>query len=213
MKSFLRIAALAVLLGFIASPVSAATISKITWDVTGGAFGGPNVGGAITGGSLTFTPATGTLATPVYNQNHKGHAFNLILNGASGSISVNFAGKGTDVSSYAGNDHINTINALAFVAHAHPAYPSIQSGGTTLSALFAYFGVSINSGVGTGYLSNYIYTSAYTSYLQTFTLGNEVRTLVPEPGTAMLLGLGLAGLGLTASGRGAIAWRRRRDLG
>ena len=49
--------------------------------------------------------------------------------------------------------------------------------------------------------------SAAGRFLIGFTLGNEVRTLVPEPSTAALLGVGLLGL---AGGAGRALRRRRR---
>ena len=40
---------------------------------------------------------------------------------------------------------------------------------------------------------------SFTTVLADFVIGNEVRSVVPEPGTGLLLGLGLLGVGATAT--------------
>ena len=110
------IRALALLLILAASPVSAANISQIQWDVTGGTFDGPNSTGPVLGGTLTFTPAGGVLATPVSNANHQGHAFALSLTGPSGSFQMFFP---ATQFSY-GAEHIYNLSLNAFSGFAHP---------------------------------------------------------------------------------------------
>ncbi len=208
----LGIPALALLCALIASPVSAVNISQITWDVTGGAFVGPSSSGPVTGGTLTFLPAGGVVATPVVSVNHQGHGFALSLTGPSGSFQMNFP-----ATIFTANvDHICNLSLSGFSGFAHPSpYVTfstwVTSGGTAVSALGGQLYFYLAGGVGSGsvfpaiynYISISSYSTAFASH--TFTLGNEVRTVVPEPGTGLLLYLGLLGtavVGHTAARRG-----------
>jgi hypothetical protein len=185
----------------VAGPAGAASITQIQWDVTGGTFGGPNSSGAISGGTLTFIPAGGVITTPVTSVNHAGHTFQLNLTGPSGSFQMYFP---ATAHSY-GRDHLYDLSLSAFSAFAHPA-PYITasawvvSGGASVSVPGAYFYVAVAGGLGSGsvfpaiynYISSGSYSTFYASHI--FTLGNEVRTDVPEPTTGLLLYAGIFGV-------------------
>jgi hypothetical protein len=64
--------------------------------------------------------------------------------------------------------------------------------------------VSVVSGMGSGVVRG-VSGDQGNLFYHPFSLGNEVRTVIPEPGTGTLFGLGLVGLGAAAT-----RLRRRR---
>ena len=70
----------------LAGVAAAAPISQVSWNVTGGSFGGGIfTSGPITGGAVTFTPVGGSISTPALGGTIGG--WTLTLSGPSGAAS------------------------------------------------------------------------------------------------------------------------------
>ena len=195
-----------------AGQAPAAQIAQISYSVTGGTFNRSG-GIAITGGTLVYTPPGGSVSTPAYNV--YGGVLQLSLTGTQFSVlssffSVSFAGNLSDfVRANFTTAGDFTVLALRTQSTGNPfgasGYP------VPLPLIRAHLDLfDLEAGVSFGTVTGS--TLVGGSFDHRFTIGSEVRTLVPEPGTATLLGLGLLGLGLVATSRGATsrALRRRR---
>ena len=171
-------------LALTALPVGAAEITQITWDVTGG---GSISGTTFTGGSVTWTPET-PLMTPCTDCSEP--AFVVIL-----LTGPRFATVITR------QMHFLTISIanvqMGYAVHFGPFFNLTFPGSTTTSVGHLGWGRSLPYGP----------VSTYS-----FTLENEVRTLVPEPATAALQAAALLALGLLglAAGVGRALSHRRR---
>ncbi len=179
-------------------PAEAAQITSFSYTVTGGAFFGPNLAGPITGGSMTYSAPPPFLSTPgsCIAVGACGSIASLILTGAAGTWSLLAPLQGGIIVTGPGTASIGFGVSLVVPATASAVF---RSGGVTatvfLTRVAHFFGSTV-----------YV-TRAGGPYYHTFTLGNEVRTVVPEPGTAALLGLGLL-LGLAGGSRGLAARAR-----
>jgi hypothetical protein len=181
------ISALVPLLLALGGDAAAATI-QISYDITGGTFKGPNSTGSITGGSLSFLTVGANLSAG----GGPGRLTKLTLTGDKGSFkffgSAGFAGTAAF-----------TMNFVSLTEK--KSQPSIRTGTVDRLADYQYDGVSVTYGAGTGGVKGRIGGASGVHFTHSFTVGNEVRTLVPvpEPGTGFLLGMGVTVL--AAAGR------------
>ena len=160
------------------STATAAALTSISWSITGGTFFASGVLGKtapITGGSVVWTPLS-AVSTPTIMplESPFPGSLQLTLQTADTSVALTF------------RSLIGTITDLYAVIGG--PFPTPGDGAF---ASVNYFGV---------------YRRAYVSFLNgttiddyhVATLGQEVRTLVPEASSAALVGLGLLVLALTA---------------
>ena len=211
---FRRSAAVLVVLFMVlsASQASAALIAQISWQVTGGTFDFDGImspaKGAITGGSLLFmAPAGGIESTSASGY---GGSWNVILSGLSGFFEMSLA-PGSGFISITTTGFYGAFRGVP-VAASGPN-PTALVANQILSPTGGFYGYLTYNLSATGYRQGYVV--GYTGndgmlFTHSFTLGNEIRTVVPEPATATLLGLGLLVLGVVAAGGGTSAQLRRR---
>lgn len=173
-------------------PATAAQITQIQYDVTSGTYSGPQLSGAITGGSVTVTFPSGPVSTP---GNVSSIALAVSLSGAAGAFQLAITPTGLS-GGFAGNPF------NAFFYYLISASPVGLSGASPVASVT---NGSLDYRVGT-YASPYkstVFLKGLTtqggSFHHVFFIGNEVRTVVPEPTTGTLLGLGLLGLAGAAS--------------
>ena len=195
-RSVARIVLLGVLLSGIPHTAEAASISKISWTVTGGIFGGAALAiGPITGGSLTWTPFGGSIVTSPGTAASGSGIWTLSLTGPAGFFGV--AGPG-------GVFLINPVSAAGSFTAVVPAF-SGTGGGFTVPTVVAFArSFAAIGGFGSGLLAH-VSMPAGAPVTHSFLLGAEVRTAVPAPAAGPLVGLGLIGLGAAA-----VRSRRRR---
>ena len=191
-------------LTMMAGQASAAPFSSISYTVTGGTFNGAYLTGPVTGGTLVYTLQSGYYAVSHCPGSCLPATMFLSLRNNSQTFTARLTLKSL------------TVNTLVFAAaDGTVGIPPISgmSGGAALFAV--HFTASAITGSGSGHVAGQagIVTGPAFSFTHIFFIGSEVRTLVPEPGTATLLGLGLLGLGCVAGGGGvtARALRRRRE--
>ena len=187
----------------------AAVFTKFSYTVTGGTFDVTNkplaaATGAITSGSVAFkaiSPAGA--ATP-----HTNTGFNtgpvewalskLTLSGPSGYFKF-----------------LNVVNVFNFITFIDPSSRSWAASGVAAGKSFTpLFSVG---GTGTGAVSVFLHWDAFggdgvvlfagatAAIAHEFILGSEVQTIVPEPGSGMLLAFGVTGLAT------AVRLRRKRS--
>jgi hypothetical protein len=181
-------------MAFAPSPAAAAVVTHIHWDVEGGLFTGSSLAhGPITGGAIGWTPPGGSINLTTTNA-AGGGTWTVILTGPSGYFRLggpSYPGGGV-VSWSVGSPNSFQVAVLdAVEVHPNPGR-------------FCRFitGTCFFSGLGGP-------GPTMKGFSHYFTLGREVRTVVPEPSTGTLLGLGLGFLGLGGGG-GGIAARARR---
>ena len=164
---------------------SAATISSISYDITGGDFGSlfaPAYTGPITGVSVTYTPPGGSVSTP----------FACTNPGACGRLDFVQTGP--------------SVTPLAYTMF-YVSVDTVLINPTKFSAKYAYFygdpyyyfmywKVAATAGVGAAHTGLYTYVTAMAA---TYIIGNEVR--LPEPSTNVGLASGLLLLGALAARR------------
>jgi len=206
-----------------AQSASAAAISKFSYTVTGGSFYGFSVG-PITGGTASFTPTTPVLSSA--DATIPG-TIKLTLTGPSGFfqllpfdalrppsfVGARWCGAGT---LFCLGLHASraTIRAISV---SHVFSPVGGGTGSSARARFRYDPVFPTAGHGEVFApwgggcvvgGGHSRTACPEPLRHTFAIGNEVRTVVPEPTTATLLGVGL--LALALGGGGAAGARRQR---
>jgi hypothetical protein len=200
----------------------AALISKFSYTVTGGTFNGPNSTGPITGGSASFTPQEPIdTATPATRVSVRG-TINLTLNGPSGFFRL-FPRPGSAAVGLRSHHTIPFASTRfwwsASTGHRFGARTGLASASLIDRLPVGYAGgasvLPHCSGLPCAGLSGIarVAVGAYrrAPLLYDFaTLGNEVRTVVPEPTTASLLGLGLLALAFGGGGAAGVRRMRRR---
>ncbi len=187
-------AAVVFALALSAGQATAAQITRISYTVTGGLFSGPQSIGPISGGSLVYTAPAPYVSTPVYAG--RGRSVSLFLTGPSGFFSIVFPSLPSSP--------IRVDLTASYAFFSGQALVGFQSGTKSYAAQRVGFDASYSL---FDYDANV--SDAGQLFVHDFTIGNEIRTLVPEPSIALLLGLGVLGLGLMASGLGAARSRRR----
>jgi hypothetical protein len=208
---YVRTACAVFALTMTAGQVSAAPLANISYDVTGGTFSGPNSTGPVTGGTFRFTPTAvhPYMTNPPYSIVYYG-TVRMVLTGPSGYFDIQAP--------------VVTGSIFAMVGGAFRSmggFPIIGVSGTTPP-----FGGTVtlfSGGFQALYRTDLVLGSVHSARVVVrgttapgpiafathyFTIGNEVRTPIPEPGTAGLLGLGL--LGLTGFASACARARRSR---
>lgn len=189
--------AVALFVSLAASPASAVQISQVSYEVTGGTFDGALSSGAITGGSAVWTvPGGYGVSTPVTTSGGYAGLLQVILTGPSGYFRATWDAFGL------------RINPTRFGASGASLTVGVRTGtGSDLVSVFVggfgYESPLSQSGLVRDYTRPYY---AVDKFGHSFEIGNEVRTIVPEPSTATLLGLGL----IASAAVGSCAARARR---
>ena len=169
---------------------SAATITSITYDITGGDFGilYPFYTGPITGVSVTYTPPGGSVSTP------------FACSGLSNCGRLDFVVTGP------------SIMLTSYYTQWYYSLHSVMIDPSHFAGRFSYFGsvyglvigtIHATSGAGTGHSGN---SPTVTASALVYTIGNEIR--LPEPSTNVGLASGLLLLGALA----ALHTRKRARL-
>ena len=193
-----------------ATQASAALISHISWDVTGGQFGFFSSGGLavgpITMGSVDWTPPGGSVSTPVLCCGFSGGTWTLSLSGPSGFFRMGGGPGGSSLSVYA-----NSFSAYLYGVpnpRSGPSLAALVPNAATFSGALGIlstgtveFGKTYPYLSGEGYVIGYSGGVGGVTFTHKFILGNEVRTFVPEPNRGTLLSVGLVSLGVFAATR------------
>ncbi len=187
-----------------AAPASAAIISQFTYDITGGSVSNTTLGTLLpVSGTLTVTPLTPVTTGPT-----------KFLGQAQISLNLTTSGGATLTFGPLGGLTIFAASANQLILDLTGAYPNSAPGMTNGSA-FVWNGIPAVNALSAQPFGAVFFAQgmAGTTFTRTFnlTLGNEVRTVVPEAGTAALIGLGLLVLVSGAGGRHAANGARRRS--
>ena len=165
-----------------APPAAAAPLLSLSFTVTGGTFSGPALTGTITGGSVRYAAPAPYLSTPA-------PCFTL---GACGSITaftlVGAAGTFQLLSPALALAYINPGTAtvgFTSLMYTNPNPIRFRSGTLTVSTPLDWLAAQDNSVYGTyGIVLQFGLTATIRRHQ--FTIGNEVRTFVPEPTRGMI---------------------------
>ncbi len=198
--------AIAAALALTSGAARAAPLTSVSYSVTGGSFNGLFSSGPITSGALTFTPMP-PVSTPF--SAYEPGTWNLALLGPSGSFQVTLVGSAFVFSP------AHTFDIYGF----GPFQPigAVVSNGNSVTAYWTFFTFAAPT---RGYSTNVVRGSipccdpcpdCGTPVTHGFTVGNEVRTFLPEPTTGALLGLGLVLVGFVSGIRGRPHRRAIRD--
>ncbi len=203
--TFLVGALLAMALLSTSGAARAAPMLSVSFEVAGGSFNGPWSSGAVTSGAFSFTPTTPTSA-PFIGPG----VWNVSLLGASGSFQAAFSAV-----------------ARVYSYGMAPLYPAFYGIGQVIGAVktngieYTDFPNGVRFNIDGSVLAWNIGAlvdapgpcpdCSVTLFVHDFTVGNELRTFVPEPDTGALVGLGLVLIGFVGASRGA-APRNRRGL-
>ncbi len=182
----------------------AAPMLSVSFEVAGGSFNGPWSSGAVTSGAFSFTPTTPTSA-PFIGPG----VWNVSLLGASGSFQAAFS-----------------ASARVYSYGMAPLYPSFYGIGQVIGAVrtngieYTDLPTGVRFNIDGSVLAWNIGAlvdapgscpdCSVTLFVHDFTVGNELRTFVPEPNTGALVGLGLVLIGFVGASRG---WRLATDRG
>lgn len=191
--------------GVASQPADAAYL-QISYTVTGGSFAGPNLSGAITGGIVSYRTNNGVTSLPTgyacLTVAGCGTLTKVTLTGTPGSFTL-LASVPLSRLSLAGG-------TTTLVAVAYGVASGFRSGGVT-PAVNWYLNAAVGPACtlcappyGPGGYGLFTGTANHRP-----TFGAEIRTLVPEPSTATLLGLGVLSVGCMVGGGSAARWRRR----
>lgn len=194
-------------LTLLAAPTQAAQIVAVSYTVTGGTFSGPNLSGDITGGSVTYNapPPFLSTSTRCFGLGDCGSIVSLVLTGPAGTWSLLAPLQVATASIYPTVFHGGFTRGFY---NQNKQAANFQSGASVLS------GAIISTAFARATYSNNIgairYSGTSPGMNHAFTIGNEIRTVVPEPepGIAALVSLGL--LGLLLRGRASARARRSR---
>jgi hypothetical protein len=176
----LVICAVAVTFGALSAthPAGAATITSITYDITGGDFGNifPGFTGPITGVSVTYTPPGDAVSTPyTCSASYACGRLDFVQTGPSVTPSAS-----TAFYLYIHTVSIDPSHFAGFFSYYLTGYPH-----PTL-----YYVISATAGSGAGHSGYYSYATASAVV---YTIGNEIR--LPEPSLNLSLASGLAFIG------------------
>jgi hypothetical protein len=156
----------------------AATITSITYDITGGDFGNlfPAFTGPITGVSVTYTPPGGAVSTPyTCSASYACGRLDFVQTGPSITPDA--------VTAFFLNIHTVSIDPSHFVG-----FFSFYSAGYPHPTV--YYLIEATAGEGAGHSGYYSYATADAVV---YTIGNEIR--LPEPSLNLSLASGLAFIG------------------
>ena len=176
----LVICAVAVTFGALSAthPAGAATITSITYDITGGDFGNlfPDFTGPITGVSVTYTPPGGAVSTP----------YTCSASYACGRL--DFVQTGPSITPDAVTAFFLNIHTVSIDPSHFAGFFSYYLAGYPHPTL--YYVISATAGSGAGHSGYYSYATASAVV---YTIGNEIR--LPEPSLNLSLASGLAFIG------------------
>ena len=220
---------LVIAIGLLAQSAAAEPYLQVSYDVIGGTFSGNNLAGAITGGSVTFTmPFTGTTTTgsatstwfycTPYGTGACGYIKTLQLTGTAGNFTLlapakiqsAYGGTGTYQYPTTGTPTSTTTYTYAFARANGAGIIYASSGGTYVHYLGPQV-IRVKYPTYAGYAPTAynLGVAVPTKLFHRAILGNEVRTVIPEPSTSGLLALGLGFLGIAGSSGGLAARARR----
>jgi hypothetical protein len=191
-------------LTLLAAPTQAAQIVAVSYTVTGGTFSGLNLSGDITGGSVTYNapPPFLSTSTRCFGLGDCGSIVSLVLTGPAGTWSLLAPLQVATASIYPTVFHGGFTRGFY---NQNKQAANFQSGASMLSeaiisTAFARVTYSNNN------IGAIRYSGTSPGMNHAFTIGNEIRTVVPEPepGITALVSLGLLGL--------LFAWRGQREL-
>ena len=193
-------------LTLLAGHAQAAQVTSVSYTVTGGTFSGPNLSGAITGGSVTYNAPSPYLSTSTrcFGLGDCGSIVSLVLTGPAGTWSLLAPLQIATATIYP------TVFLGGFLRgfyNQNKQAANFQSGASVLSGAIISTAFA-RAGYYTPNIGAIRYSGTSPGMSHAFTIGNEIRTVVPEPGIDALLSLGLLGL---AAGGATRARRRRRS--
>jgi hypothetical protein len=175
-------------------PAGAATISSVTYDITGGDFGNlfPGSTGPITGVSVIYTPPSVSISTP----------YTCSAPYACGRL--NFVQTGPSVTPNANTAFYLDIHTVSIDPSHFAGFFSFYSAGFPNPTV--YYAIAATAGEGAGHSGYYSYATA-TAVV--YTIGNEIR--LPEPSLNLSLASGLAFIGVLVVFGGRARSRGKRN--
>jgi hypothetical protein len=195
------------------APVAHALPVRISYTLTGGAFGGPPAVGPITGGSLSVLYPGATNTVSFFGTLS---ITRLLVTGPSGFVSwaVPPALQGIPgLGSFTANKHV--VKAVLNTGFSGPFFSATGKAAPFPATLLGNPSLILDAVTGNGSA-----TARWTAYTaggtilgqptHLFRVGSEVRALIPEPGTGLLLGIGLTALAAVTRVGAAHQRRQRR---
>jgi hypothetical protein len=195
-------------LAWFAIPATAAQVTQIEWQITGGTFFNGSLS-TVTSGAIVYTHHN-VVGTATQSNITNGN-WTITATGPSGSLSAVL----NQPSLVMGYWTIYPVQNVLIGASTAPRWssPTGHTNGYAIRDITFNLRSKIVGSSPFELMGRFQTDSgALNHFTHSFTLGSEVRTIVPEPGTASLLALGLLGLGCVAGGRATAirALRRRR---